>query len=107
VVEYSPSEVKLSIVGHGHATKEQVAEMLKRRLQNETLAFATGDASDGLALAVCHVERVLRAPALASKSLEIRREQRRPRGLAESLGLQAGQITERRLSAASLRSKKS
>jgi len=107
VVEYSPSEVKLSIVGHGHADKGQVAQMLRRRLGDAELEFATEDASDGLALAVCHAERLLRAPGLASRSLEIRRETRRTRGLAESLGLHEGQISERRLSARDLRSKKS
>lgn len=51
--EYSPSEVKASVVGHGQADKQQVAKMLNLLL-GATREFATSDASDGLALAVCH-----------------------------------------------------
>lgn len=52
VVEYSPTEVKSTIVGHGQADKDQVARMLQMMLGKQE--FATSDASDGLALAVCH-----------------------------------------------------
>lgn len=56
VVEYSPSEVKATLVGHGHAEKDQVARMLKLLLGRPDLAFDTADASDALALAVCHAQ---------------------------------------------------
>lgn len=52
VVEYSPTEVKSAIVGHGQADKEQVARMLEMLFGKQD--FASSDASDGLALAVCH-----------------------------------------------------
>lgn len=52
VVEYSATEVKHVLVGHGRAEKEQVARMLQ--LMMGSLQFTTTDASDGLALAVCH-----------------------------------------------------
>jgi crossover junction endodeoxyribonuclease RuvC len=54
VVEYSPSEVKQSLVGHGQAEKSQVAKMLQLLLGPQE--FVTSDASDGLALAVCHAQ---------------------------------------------------
>ncbi|MET0571651.1 crossover junction endodeoxyribonuclease RuvC [Pedobacter frigidisoli] len=53
VTEYSPRKIKQSITGNGNATKEQVAAMLQRLLNfKETPEFL--DATDGLAVAVCH-----------------------------------------------------
>ncbi|MCJ0741276.1 crossover junction endodeoxyribonuclease RuvC [Pedobacter montanisoli] len=53
VCEYAPRKVKQSITGHGTASKEQVAAMLQRLLNfKETPEFL--DATDGLAVAVCH-----------------------------------------------------
>jgi crossover junction endodeoxyribonuclease RuvC len=53
VAEYSPKKVKQSITGNGNANKEQVWQMLQRILlfseQPEYL-----DATDALAVAVCH-----------------------------------------------------
>ena len=53
IFEYSPKKIKQSITGNGNATKEQVAAMLKQLLKfTETPEFL--DATDGLAVAVCH-----------------------------------------------------
>lgn len=53
VTEYAPRKIKQAITGNGNATKEQVAAMLQRLLNfKETPAFL--DATDGLAVAVCH-----------------------------------------------------
>jgi crossover junction endodeoxyribonuclease RuvC len=53
VTEYSPRKIKQAITGNGNATKEQVAGMLQRLLNfTETPEFL--DATDGLAVAVCH-----------------------------------------------------
>ncbi|MGX5818585.1 crossover junction endodeoxyribonuclease RuvC [Chitinophaga lutea] len=53
VAEYSPKKVKQSITGNGNANKEQVWQMLQRLLQfTETPEYL--DASDALAVAVCH-----------------------------------------------------
>jgi len=53
IFEYSPRKVKQSITGHGNASKEQIAGMLQSLLQfSETPRFL--DATDGLAVAVCH-----------------------------------------------------
>lgn len=53
VNEYSPRKIKQAITGNGNATKEQVAAMLQRLLSfQETPEFL--DATDGLAVAVCH-----------------------------------------------------
>lgn len=53
VFEYSPRKIKQSITGNGNAGKEQVAAMLHTLLKfTETPEFL--DATDGLAVAVCH-----------------------------------------------------
>lgn len=53
IFEYSPKKVKQSITGNGNASKEQVSAMLKNLLSiNETQKYL--DATDGLAVAVCH-----------------------------------------------------
>ncbi|MDR1793404.1 MAG: crossover junction endodeoxyribonuclease RuvC [Bacteroidales bacterium] len=53
VFEYSPRKVKQAITGKGGASKEQVAGMLKHLIQiNETIAYL--DASDAVAIALCH-----------------------------------------------------
>jgi crossover junction endodeoxyribonuclease RuvC len=53
VNEYSPKKIKQSITGNGNASKEQVGAMLKSLLNfRETPEFL--DATDGLAVAVCH-----------------------------------------------------
>ncbi len=52
IYEYSVTEVKSMITGHGRADKEQVAKMLGLMLG--ATDFATFDASDALALAVAH-----------------------------------------------------
>ncbi len=55
VTEYAPLKIKMAITGNGQASKEQVADMLKRMLhipESDMLPFM--DATDGLAAAYCH-----------------------------------------------------
>ncbi len=53
IFEYSPRKIKQSVTGNGNAGKEQVAAMLQTLLNfKETPEFL--DATDGLAVAVCH-----------------------------------------------------
>jgi crossover junction endodeoxyribonuclease RuvC len=51
--EYSPRRIKQSITGSGNASKEQVAAMLQQLLNFEEMPKLL-DATDGLAVAVCH-----------------------------------------------------
>lgn len=53
IVEYLPKKVKQSVTGNGNASKEQVSYMLERLL-NQKLEGQFLDASDALAVAVCH-----------------------------------------------------
>jgi crossover junction endodeoxyribonuclease RuvC len=53
VVEYAPKKVKMAITGNGNASKEQLALTLKDLLNIKKLPKSL-DATDGLAIAVCH-----------------------------------------------------
>jgi len=52
VAEYLPNLVKKTVVGSGHAQKEQVQVMVKMLLPGAKVAGA--DAADALAVAICH-----------------------------------------------------
>ena len=52
VDEYSPTEIKQSVVGKGNAAKEQVQHMVQVLLKLSSSPQA--DAADALAVAVCH-----------------------------------------------------
>jgi crossover junction endodeoxyribonuclease RuvC len=54
VCEYSPRKIKQSITGNGNAGKEQVWQMLQRILVIKEKKILYLDASDALAVAVCH-----------------------------------------------------
>jgi crossover junction endodeoxyribonuclease RuvC len=52
VAEYAPNVVKKSVVGAGHAEKDQVKHMVKVLLPRAELN--TADSTDALAIAICH-----------------------------------------------------
>ncbi|MDR3611811.1 MAG: crossover junction endodeoxyribonuclease RuvC [Ignavibacteriaceae bacterium] len=64
--EYSPREIKKSVVGNGAASKEQVFFMISTllNLKNVKMRF---DESDALAVALCHAFR-LKTPDRKGKS---------------------------------------
>ena len=53
VAEYSPLEVKKSVVGYGRAEKSQVQQMVGSLLRLAQ-PVSSEDASDALAIAICH-----------------------------------------------------
>ena len=53
LVEYTPAEIKLAIVGYGRAEKGQVQQMVKLLL-GLTAPPTPHDAADALAVAICH-----------------------------------------------------
>src|SRR5690606_1738434 len=53
IIAYSPTNLTQSVTGNGNASKEQVAEMLKTLLKL-TEAPKLFDATDALAVALCH-----------------------------------------------------
>ena len=56
IVEYSPREVKKSVVGNGNASKEQVGYMVQKIL-NLSNKPKTEDAADALAIALCQYNK--------------------------------------------------
>jgi crossover junction endodeoxyribonuclease RuvC len=54
VAEYYPKAVKKAIAGNGNASKQQVAFMLQKVLNFNTDGLS-GDATDALAVAWCHI----------------------------------------------------
>ena len=53
VYEYTPLQVKQSVVGYGRAEKKQVQDMTKRILKLNEIP-KPDDAADALAMAICH-----------------------------------------------------
>lgn len=69
LTEYAPLKIKMAITGRGSASKEQVADMLRRFLnipQEQMLPQL--DATDGLAAAYCHFLQLGRPTAEKSYS---------------------------------------
>ena len=52
IVDYSPNQIKKTVVGKGHASKEQVSYMVQKLLKLDKAPQA--DAADALAGAICH-----------------------------------------------------
>ncbi|MGC4101545.1 crossover junction endodeoxyribonuclease RuvC [Ferruginibacter sp.] len=69
VTEYSPKKVKQSVTGNGNAGKEQVMKMLQQLLsfKDDPKHF---DATDALAVAVCHHFQQKTPKAVAGKKLK-------------------------------------
>ncbi|SFP95797.1 crossover junction endodeoxyribonuclease RuvC [Roseivivax halotolerans] len=61
VGEYAPNKVKKTVVGVGHAQKQQIDHMV--RMQLPGVEIASPDAADALAIAICHAH-YSRAPRL-------------------------------------------
>ena len=57
VTEYTPKEIKKAVTGNGNASKEQVRFMVETMLDMKQGASITMDASDALAVALCHLHR--------------------------------------------------
>lgn len=53
ISEYSPREIKKSVVGNGGASKEQIHFMIKK-LMTIKKDFSKFDETDAIAIAVCH-----------------------------------------------------
>ena len=67
LAEYSPLEVKVSVVGYGRAEKCQVRVMVQSLLRLP-LAIESEDACDALAVAICHATHEATSRRLASRN---------------------------------------
>ena len=55
ITEYAPTKIKMAITGNGNASKEQVADMLRRMLKLDAEEMGRYlDATDALGAAYCH-----------------------------------------------------
>lgn len=70
VAEYTALQVKQSVVGNGHAAKEQVQHMVKRLLALP--GDPAPDAADALACAICHAHGA-RMGSLSTRGLRMKR----------------------------------
>jgi crossover junction endodeoxyribonuclease RuvC len=68
ISEYSPLEVKMSVVGYGRAEKQQV-QMMVLSLLGITQTFESFDATDALAVAICHGTRANYPVAFATATI--------------------------------------
>ena len=67
VIEYSPAEIKRSVVGYGRAEKGQIQGMTRLLLGLDTVP-SPHDVADALAVAICHVHATTSTLAVASRS---------------------------------------
>ena len=56
--EYSPREIKKSITGNGNSTKEQIQYMIRNIFPTKGIKQASFDATDALAVAYCHYNKI-------------------------------------------------
>jgi crossover junction endodeoxyribonuclease RuvC len=64
VSEYAPNQIKKSVVGAGHAEKDQVKHMVKMLLPKAHMN--TADSTDALAIAICHAHHRKPVPLAAA-----------------------------------------
>lgn len=76
VFEYTPNLVKKTVVGTGHAAKEQVQMMVRTLLPGTQ--FKSADSADALAIAICHAHH------------------RNPPGASAASAARAGRVAEAR-----------
>lgn len=67
VVQYTPTDVKLAVAGHGGADKDAVGRMVAAQLRLEVVP-SPADVADALAVALCHLGRARLAQATASSA---------------------------------------
>jgi crossover junction endodeoxyribonuclease RuvC len=69
--EYSPLEVKMSVVGYGRAEKHQV-QLMVRSITGLGEAIESEDAADALAVAICHATHSMTAAGFTTRAVKAR-----------------------------------
>jgi crossover junction endodeoxyribonuclease RuvC len=64
--EYTPLQVKQSVVGYGRATKEQIQQLVKMLLGLDFVP-EPDDAADAIAVAICHIHSARLKAMLAER----------------------------------------
>jgi crossover junction endodeoxyribonuclease RuvC len=70
LAEYSPLEIKTSVVGYGRAEKSQV-QMMVASLLGLSDPIESEDASDAVAVAICHATRSVLEGKLSQRHAEV------------------------------------
>lgn len=78
IAEYAPTEIKRAVVGYGRAEKTQVQQMIKLILGLDEVP-TPHDASDALAVAICHIHSAPPAAQVAAAAQQDVRSGRRSR----------------------------
>jgi crossover junction endodeoxyribonuclease RuvC len=65
--EYTPLQVKQSVVGYGRATKEQIQQLVKMLLGLDFIP-QPDDAADAIAVAICHIHSARLEAMLAEEA---------------------------------------
>ena len=71
VAEYTPNQIKKTVVGAGHAEKQQIQAMIGFLLPKAK--FDSADEADALAIAICHANHRTSPQALAVLGLKVAR----------------------------------
>lgn len=71
VAEYTPNQIKKTVVGAGHAEKQQIQAMIGFLLPKAK--FESADEADALAIAICHANHRTSPHALAALNLKAAR----------------------------------
>lgn len=71
VAEYPPNLIKKTVVGAGHAEKQQIQAMVGFLLPKAK--FESADEADALAIAICHANHRTSAVAIATRMLKVAR----------------------------------
>jgi crossover junction endodeoxyribonuclease RuvC len=69
IAGYAPARVKSTVVGHGRASKEQVAFLVRALLSMRRTPAA--DAADALAIAICHARHQASAVLAAARTARV------------------------------------
>ncbi len=96
-VEYTPMQIKRSVVGYGKATKNQVIQMVQRLLHiSDKSGNFTSHAADALAAAICHAHAYKYDNALKKAKLKalLARQGATPKVTAKKRGGEAAQSTD-------------
>ena len=72
VAEYPPNVIKKTVVGSGHAAKEQIQMMVRTLLPG--CAITDADAADALAVAICHAHHRSARMMIARSAAGVRAE---------------------------------
>jgi crossover junction endodeoxyribonuclease RuvC len=71
IAEYTPNLIKKSVVGSGHAEKQQIQAMIKFLLPKAV--FESADEADALAIAITHANHRASAAVMAAHQLKVAR----------------------------------